>query len=280
MGNQIKMKIAVLGSDGMLGYAVSLYFKRRDWIVVYVTREKYDVLKNSMTILEEILSGHNVDAVINCIGLTKPTIENYSTREAIIINGLFPVNLARYCNKHNIKCFHIATDCVFSGRTGKYTEDDYSDDDDIYGISKTYGDGADCMVLRTSIIGEEKVHKRYLLSWALGSKGKIVRGYTNHIWNGVTTVHLAELICDILLSQNDMYTRGVQHIYSPDMVSKKELLEMINVIYNLDLTIEPFECAVKCDRTLSTNRSQAERVMTTKPLVVQLKEMREFFSAN
>ncbi len=270
----MKRKIAVLGSNGMLGHAISSYFKRHDWIVVPVTRQEFDVLKTPISVLEEILFG--LDAVVNCIGLTKPTIDAYSMKEAMMVNARFPVSLAKYCNKHNIKCFHVTTDCVFSGKAGKYTESDYMDADDIYGISKAFGDGADCMVLRTSIIGEEKIHKRYLLSWAIDNKGKSVLGFINHFWNGVTTVYLAEIIYDIL-SLDNMYIKGIHHIYSPDVVSKRELLELISIVYGLDLTIKSFECEVKCNRTLSTKRHYFKQY--PRSLDLQLREMKRFFSS-
>lgn len=283
------MKIAVLGSNGMLGHAVALYFKRQGWTVVYVTHEKYDVIKTSITTLEGILSGHNVDAVVNCIGVTKPTIDDYDYREVMVINGLFPILLAKYCTKQKIKCFHITTDCVFSGKVGNYTENDFPEmfpEIDLYGISKGMGDYAsvDCMVLRTSIIGEEKIHKRHLLSWAIENKGKTVQGYTNHFWNGVTTTYLAERIHEILdPDKYGIYRKGIYHIHSPNAVSKKELLELIDATYDLDLTIEPFEHEIKCDRTLRTRADHADVRFRRdfeqydKPLDLQLKEMKEFF---
>lgn len=281
MGDQTKMKIAVLGSNGMLGSAVSLYFKRQGWTVVYVTREKYDVLKTPIAILEGILSGHNVDAVVNCIGLTKPIIENYDKLEAILVNGLFPINLARYCDKYNIKCFHITTDCVFSGKKGDYIESDYSDAKDIYGISKALGDGANCMVLRTSIIGEEKVHRRHLLSWVIDGRGRPIRGYSNYFWNGITSIYLAEIIYNILSPDKvGVYAKGIYHIFSLGTISKKELLESINKVYDLDLDISPFQCETKCDRSLNTNNFWTRQSTVIKSLDLQLREMKEFFNAN
>ena len=42
------------------------------------------------------------------------------------------------CNKRKYKgftYFQIGTDCVFSGKTGKYYETNFTDADDVYGMS-------------------------------------------------------------------------------------------------------------------------------------------------
>ena len=39
-----------------------------------------------------------------------------------------------------IKIFQIATDCVYSGRLGKYNEKSEHDDTDIYGVTKSLGE--------------------------------------------------------------------------------------------------------------------------------------------
>jgi predicted ATP-dependent protease len=49
------------------------------------------------------------------------------------------------------------------------------DADDVYGMSKNGGDTPDNMVLRTSIIGEERGQSRSLLEWARSQAGKHVK---------------------------------------------------------------------------------------------------------
>jgi dTDP-4-dehydrorhamnose reductase len=273
MGGEGTMKrLVVLGANGMLGYAVSEYFSRHQWSVVRLTRNEYDIVNESMAKLEKLCKGANV--VVNCAGVIKPQIKYHSVDDVLRINGVFPRNLAKMCNRMNIKCFHITTDCVYSGKKGKYSEEDSFDAEDLYGVSKNLGENNECMTLRTSIIGEEKNQSRSLLSWAIGQKGKEVLGFTNHNWNGVTTVCLSEIMETIL--KKNMYDKGVFHIFSKEAVTKYELLQLINRIYGLSLSVKEHENETMCDRTLSSVFPLNNMVML-KSLETQLEEMRKFF---
>lgn len=265
-------KVLVIGSTGMLGYAVSSYFNTNDYEVVDLSRSQFDIANDNMDRFESYLDG--VGVVINCAGVIKPTIAKNSIENVLKINSLFPRNLAKVCNKRDIKCFHITTDCVYTGKKGKYTEEDYFDADDLYGLSKNAGENKDCMVLRTSIIGEENGQNRSLLEWAKSQAGKEVNGFTNHLWNGVTTLYLAEIIETILLQ--DLYEKGLFHLHSPNTVDKYQLLQIFNKAYNLNLKINPVEAKETVDRSLASIYDLTKKV-AVKTLEQQVNEMQEFF---
>lgn len=265
--------IAVIGSTGMLGYAVSEYYKRVGMTVLEISRKEFDIAAEPIEKLENIIE--NVQIVINCAGVIKPRINAMSIEDVLKINSLFPRNLAKLCNRLDKKCFHITTDCVFTGRKGHYSEDDYFDAEDIYGLSKAGGDSADCMVLRTSIVGEEKGQCRSLLEWARSQAGKEVNGFTNHLWNGVTTLYLAEIIETIL--SNGLYEKGIFHIYSPESVTKYELVSCFNEVYELNMKVNSVNAGKIIDRTMTSVKGLTEKV-STKYISQQVKEMRAFFN--
>jgi len=249
------VKVLILGSTGMLGSAVGKHFlskKEYSTTLTYRNREVsygrdkiwFDAGKTRMHDLPR------VDYIINCIGVIKPFIEDDQAK-SIYSNSLFPRELATHCKKYGIKLIHITTDCVFSGRTGNYVEADEHDCLDFYGKSKSLGEPhEDCMVIRTSIIGEE-IHKNAsLISWVKSMKGKEINGYTNHKWNGVTTEQYAK-ICERIIDEN-LYTEGLFHIGS-NVVTKYELVKDINEIFELGITINPFDTPVGIDRTLRSN---------------------------
>jgi len=267
-----KRKILVIGANGMLGYAASQYFRRGHNTVAGLTRQEFDIASAPITGLTEFVQG--VDAVVNCAGVIKPRIEAMPVADVIRVNSIFPRNLGKICAAAHTKCFHITTDCVYSGANGPYVETDFFDADDIYGMTKSAGEPAECMVLRTSIIGEEKGAKRSLLEWAKSQAGKQVNGFTNHWWNGVTTVYLAEIIETIL--DHDLYQPGVFHVHS-EGVNKFELLKLFDRVYELDLKIRPVEWKTSCDRRLSSIYDLSSHV-STKPLLLQMQEMQAFFS--
>lgn len=241
-----KPKIVILGCNGMLGHAVSRYFatKKDDYIVSNYSRKNGGIKQDSD--LRRII-GDDHDYVINCIGVIKPFMKKENANFSYI-NGEMPYKLAEISNK----LIHITTDCVFSGDRGQYTENDEHDCADDYGKSKSAGEPSNnCMVLRTSIIGEEIRHRVSLIEWAKSQRGKTVNGFTNHLWNGVTTTTFAN-ICDQII-KNDLYQHGLFHIYS-NTISKYELLHLLNKKFNLNLTIKAIETDVSCDRSLSSNR--------------------------
>lgn len=273
-GSMIMKNIVILGSNGMLGYAVTEYFLRKGYDVTALTRKDYDIAKDPINKLETFVK--QAEVVINCAGVIKSVINNSSIEDILQVNSIFPRNLANLCNKHGVKCFHITTDCVYSGRKGNYDENDYFDADDVYGISKNAGDIKDCMTLRTSIIGEEvKGQSRSLLEWARSQAGKSVNGFTNHLWNGVTTVYLAEIIENILNS--NLYQKGIFHVFSPNSVNKYELLQSINDVYNLKLKINPYKAESGINRTLNSVNDLAEKLVT-KEIGHQISEMNLFFN--
>ena len=106
----------------------------------------------------------------------------------------------------------------------------------IYGVSKAMGEPSRACIIRTSIIGEELEHKKSLLEWVKSNAGGKINGFGNNYWNGITCLMLANIIRIII--SNKMYWRGVRHIYSPETVSKYELCQMINDIYQLNMKIK------------------------------------------
>lgn len=266
-------KILVIGANGMLGYAVSSYFESKFFNVIKLSRSEFDIAVDPIENLEKYFV--DLDVVINCAGVIKPMIEKNTIESVLKVNSIFPRNLAKLANKHHVKCFHITTDCVYSGKQGNYSEEDFFDAEDVYGLSKNAGENSECMVLRTSIIGEESGQSRSLLEWAKSQAGNEVNGFTNHRWNGVTTLYLAEVIKNIL--DQDLYSKGIFHIYSPTSVNKLELLRIFDSVYELKLKINAVIAKDSVDRTMSSVKDLSQKVCT-KELLVQVGEMKEFFN--
>jgi dTDP-4-dehydrorhamnose reductase len=264
--------VTVIGANGMLGFAVSEYFASRGYNVQKITRADFDITKDPMPALEQMLV--DADVVVNCAGIIHSQVEKNTIESILAVNSVFPKNLALFCKKMNIKCFHITTSCVYTGNEGSYSEDDAFDAPDIYGMTKNAGEPMNCMTLRTSIIGEERGQSRSLMEWARNQQGKDVIGLVNHFWNGVTTVHLAEIIEKIL--DQDLYLEGIYHLHSPNTISRKDLFEILSEVYELHLSVKPVEASQLCDRSLSSKYSYA-KLLCTKTIQMQVYEMKEFF---
>lgn len=243
------MKILLFGATGMLGRYVHKVLNTY-YDVMPINRNQFDILHNNWDDLEKILKNCNCDAIVNCIGIIPQKYKNDNYREYIKINSLFPHKINDFSKKYNYKFIHISTDCVFDGRTGNYSETDTHAEKNIYGVSKSLGEPNDATIIRTSIIGEELYNKSGLLEWLITNKNGEIDGFTNHYWNGVTCLTLANIINETI--SKNLFWKGVRHIFSHENVSKYELCKFINEIYELNINIKPKEASY-IDRTLKTN---------------------------
>ncbi len=201
------------------------------------------------------------DWAINAIGITKPLIHDDNAAEverAVLINSLLPHQIARQAQKVGVRVIQIATDCVFSGNKGNYVETDAHDALDAYGKTKSLGEVHNTQVhhLRCSIIGPEPKEHKFLLDWFVRqAKNASVNGYTNHRWNGVTTLHFGK-VCEGIIT-HDISLPHLQHVVPGGEVTKYEMLqEFARSFHREDVMIKPAQAAVVIDRTLKTANSQ------------------------
>lgn len=248
------VKIVILGSTGMLGNSVAKVFDNSNFEVKKSYRKKEFSMGKEMFYFDALNSSLDsipkCDYLINCIGIIKPYMES-NLKDNIYINSIFPHELSDWCEKNGTKMIHITTDCVFSGTTGFYTENSQHDCLDEYGKSKSLGEPKNCMTLRTSIIGEEIHSYSSLISWVKSQNGKEISGYTNHLWNGMTTMQYGEC-CKQIIDEN-LYEIGTHHLHSDD-VSKFDLVSLIANSFDLDIKINPVVVEKPCNRTLRTNK--------------------------
>ncbi len=261
------MKIAILGCTGMLGSMLLSYLTlNSENDIVAISRTKLNTNGNSeggfldaeASSTDDILNAiRGCSWAINAIGVIKPYIHDDNPLEAekaIRVNSLFPHLIAKAAEKEHCRVIQIATDCVFSGQKGRYLETDPQDPFDVYGKSKSLGEVFSPNVhhLRCSIIGPEKARGVSLLNWFLGqSANSEINGFTNHYWNGVTTLHFAK-ICKAIM-EDELQLPHVQHLLPKDILSKYELLKSFAVNFDrTDLEIRRSEAKSSIDRTLST----------------------------
>lgn len=255
------LRLLLLGATGMLGHKLGQVLSadidtyatvRRtdpgglagivepDRILVDVSAERFDSVA-------EAVDATRPDVVVNCIGIVKQAEEARDPVASITVNSLFPHRLAELCAPRGIRLIHISTDCVFSGRAGRYAETDIPDPVDLYGRSKLLGEVAegDCLTIRTSMIGRELSGANGLLEWFLGESGS-VRGFRRALFSGLTTRALATVVGSIVSDHRKL--TGIRHVAS-EPISKFDLLCMLRDAYGRDIEIVPEETVV-CDRSL------------------------------
>ncbi|MDO9462033.1 MAG: sugar nucleotide-binding protein [Alphaproteobacteria bacterium] len=233
-------KLLLTGCDGMLGTALDYALSQRHDVCT-LDRRQFDITLANW----DRLSVEGFDYVINAAGLINRREEDAS--HFYIVNSVFPHVLAAQCARSDARLIHFSTDCVFDGVQAPFYEDSPRRAPDLYGTSKALGEPSLALVIRTSIIGPESRNFYNLLCWALAQQH--INGFTNHVWNGVTTLELARLVNHII--EESLFVEGVRHIYSGD-ISKYELLKMICDIFGHQPHIAAASAPEPRDTTLRT----------------------------
>jgi dTDP-4-dehydrorhamnose reductase len=268
-------KIAILGSTGMIGSGIIQEFARQGLTVTEFNRSGKSVVSSNRSHkfdaldffeLDDFEIFHGFDYIINVSGVIRHKISQESTSEienAVKVNSIFPRALDNFAENVSVKIIQIGTDCVFSGDKGNYLESDSFDPTDYYGYTKVLGEAAlkNTMTLRVSVVGVERESTTELLNWVLKHPLKsTVLGYVNHIWNGITPLHLARLLSGVITE--DLHFKGVQHIVPGNKVSKYQLVKLISSAFNRDdLEIVEKTTSVSVDRSLdSQDRTRNARL--------------------
>jgi len=272
--------ILILGSSGMLGHVVTKYFEERSYDVYNLSHrikinERTEIMDvTNFSEFDKYLNKLKVDVIVNCIGTLNEDAEN-SPDKAILLNSYLPRFLEKKYMNTKVKIIQISTDCVFSGKTGNYTEDSFRDGDSIYARTKTLGEinNNKDLTIRTSIIGPDINEDGIgLFQWFMNQKGTIY-GFKNAYWTGVTTIELAKGIEKLI--KNDV--AGLYHFVPNEKISKYNLLNIIAEIFNRNITIIPKE-DYYVDKSLINTRTDFKYVIPTYREMIE--EMKSWIDKN
>jgi dTDP-4-dehydrorhamnose reductase len=261
--------VVVLGGTGMLGSMIVDVLAQDARLAVTATAREPEHAPNLDGVEWkrfggagdlDVVEGHSW--VINAVGIIKPLIRDDNSAEvedAIRVNALLPYELAEAARDADARVIQIATDCVYSGTKGRYSEGDPHDPTDVYGKTKSLGEtqAANVHHIRVSIIGPEAGRSRSLLEWFRGQpEGSELNGFVNHLWNGVSTLHFAKVCSGVVTGRVQPLQH--QHLVPTGEVTKYELLRSFASAFDRhDLTINPTEAATVIDRTLTTKSPDA-----------------------
>ena len=250
-----KKTILVLGASGLLGRYVVASACHRSGLETHAavwsrsldlpsTKVHRADLRNAETV-RQLLESVRPELVINCAGVVKSICDDGF--EAALLNVALPHLVAQTVERFGGRLLHLSTDCVFSGRRGRYTEEDLPDPVDLYGRTKLAGEvlAAPHLTVRTSFIGIEVGAQRGLLGWFLAQKGS-VPGFRRAIWSGLTADVLARVLLD-LGDRSDVV--GLLHV-AGEAIDKASLLGLLaRCFQKKDVVIETID-GPDCDRSL------------------------------
>lgn len=217
----------MLGSTGVVGHAIALYFKEAGHDVVCCN----DTTEASV---KSLIAKHNFDSIINCTAIVNQAAEEDKACAAYL-NSYLPHLLEQLTAGTETVIVHRSTDCIFSGAKGQYTLEDWPDAKSFYARTKAIGElnNDKDITIRVSLIGPAQDDRDgSLLNWFLNQKGE-VKGFANAIWTGLTTLEYAKTI-EHLLKQK---AHGVFHAAPNASISKFELISLFEKYFPGERTI-------------------------------------------
>lgn len=255
--------IVVLGSRGLLGSWICTKYPKD---VIGFSHKELDITDRFE--IDKILTNINPDAVINAAGIVKS--RTIDTDRMFEVNGYAPVTLSAVCDMKGIKLVHVSTDCVFSGNKGNYSELDEPDCEDPYGNSKLFGEVVHPphLTVRTSFVGWFDISMRGLLAdYAVNSRLRFP-GYTNVMWNGLTSWALADHLIELAYGRQT----GLMHLFG-QTVSKYELLNTFKSVFSIQQELYPAQAEKDRDMTLTSIRHDQPVIPGTTNLEESMKGM-------
>ena len=271
-----KIRFLVLGATGMAGHTITLYLKEKGHDVTAFSKNPFPYCKNingdamDKQLIISMLRDHNYDVVINCIGILNQECDRHHSA-AVYLNSYLPHLIADTLEGTNTKLIHMSTDCVFSGKSGPYSESSFRDGENFYDRTKALGEVEDDknLTFRNSIIGPDmKENGIGLFNWFM-KQSETINGYTKAIWTGVTTLTLAKAMERAAVEN----LTGIYNLVNNEFISKFDLLVLFNkYIRNGEITIEQSD-AVNLNKSLVNNRKDFSfEVPSYDRMVMEMKE--------
>jgi dTDP-4-dehydrorhamnose reductase len=276
-----KKRILILGSIGMAGHLITLYFKEREYdVTAYsVTPFPYcdNIVGNAFETenFKSMLLKGEYDVIINCIGILNQAADNNHSA-ALYLNSYLPHLIADTIKSRKTKLIHMSTDCVFAGNTGPYYEKSLRDGTTFYDRTKALGEVEDDknLTFRNSIIGPDMNENGIgLFNWFMKQKGTIT-GFTGALWTGVTTLTLAKAM-EKSIAEN---LSGLYNLVNKESISKYDLLVLFNKYFRNNGVMIHKDYEMKLDKSLRNTRTDFSFAVPSYEQMVQ--EMKEWVDAH
>jgi dTDP-4-dehydrorhamnose reductase len=192
------MKVAVIGKNGQLASCIKEVAPERIDIAFYGSDE-VDITK-----AETFSPLKSADLIINCSAYTAVDKAEEFPEDAFAVNRMGVIQLASFCEKHQIKLIHFSTDFVFSGEgSNPYSEEDFTGPKSVYGASKLAGEevilqsSLSALVIRTSWLYSPYGHNFCKTMLRLGSERSELSVVADQIGTPTSALDLARGVFEI-----------------------------------------------------------------------------------
>lgn len=274
------MKYLVLGAGGMAGHMIVNYLLEQGEDVEGIERrnlsycKSYNLDVTNFTKLNHIIDENQYDYIINCIGLLNQTAEN-NIDQAVLLNSYLPHFLVKSTENLKTRIIQMSTDCVFSGKRGQYTENDFPDGESYYDRTKALGELNDSknLTFRNSIIGPDINENGIgLFNWFMKQE-KEINGFEKSIWTGVTTLTLAKA----MHKASQQRLTGLYNLVNNEVITKYNLVCLFNKYSGKELVINKID-GISHDKSLYRTRNDFDFIVPS--YEIQVKELFEWIKVH
>jgi len=148
--------VLVIGSNGQVGSELQALSSAYEYNFYFTDRDTLDITNKSA--IEEFVKNNEITTIINAAAYTAVDKAEEDEENADKVNHLATKYLAEVAKENNVKLIHISTDYVFDGKNYKpYNEDDATNPNSVYGMTKLLGEKAmqavnpkNSIIIRTS----------------------------------------------------------------------------------------------------------------------------------
>jgi dTDP-4-dehydrorhamnose reductase len=234
------MRIIVTGKNGQLGSeisALSANYSEIDFL--FTGSDELDITKKN--VIRKFVNEFKPDLIINCAAYTAVDKAEDDKENAEAVNHLGPRNLAEVCEIEKIRLIHISTDYVFNGNTTRpYTELDYTDPINEYGLSKLKGEmaiyktNAHSIIIRTSWVYSSFGNNFLKTIIRLGNERESINVVSDQYGSPTSAKDLAFVCLQIAISKDKWNSdKAIYHYSNEGVISwydfAKEIIEVMGL---------------------------------------------------
>lgn len=237
------IKVLITGKDSQLAQCIKDIEKAYPKIsFTYKSSKELDIT-NKVSVKDNFEES-NYDYCINCAAYTAVDKAETETEISNNVNTLGALNLARACNRFDVKLIHISTDFVFDGeKRTAYLETDKTNPLSVYGITKRDGENEiiktlkNYYIIRTSWLYSEYGNNFFKTILRLAKEKKEINVVNNQYGTPTYAKDLVEFILRIILTNANNF--GLYNFSNLGETSWFGFALKIKEIRNLNLKINP-----------------------------------------
>ncbi len=266
------MKILILGSNGILGSALSPYLEKKGHKIYNNFRLKKNLsIKNEYNFcIKDLLKNKKIDCIINLAAMTNLNLCEQDLNSAYYANVYFLEEIISLIIEKNIHLIQISTDQVYSGE-GPHKENKVSPLN-VYALTKYMGEliaaKGFSTILRTNYVGKSSLKSRTsLVDWIYESflKKNKIKLFNDIIFSPLHTYDLCKCI-DLVINNpiKGTYNLGTRNSISKanfalelasklgfstenaSIISYKKTNPLLNKPSDMSLNVRKFESVFKC----------------------------------